>query len=130
MEHLPADAILADVETNLSGGVTDVVLVTEDMFRYGGRGARTQPAALIALLERLRALPRVRLIQADHANIASAAQFSDEELAAVRRAMRGRRAAGTDYLWLNLGVETASGGLLAANGGRAQDGRRRPGRVG
>ena len=43
MEHLPEDAILADVETNLSGGVADVVLVTEDMFRYGGRGARTQP---------------------------------------------------------------------------------------
>jgi len=126
MEHPPAEAVLADVETNLSGGVTDVVLVTEDMFRYGGRGAQTQPSALIALLERLRALPRVRLIQADHANIASAAQFSDEELAAVRRAMRGpfdhAQGRRNDYLWLNLGVETASGGLLAANGGRRKMG--------
>jgi radical SAM superfamily enzyme YgiQ (UPF0313 family) len=128
MEHLPMDAILADAGTNLAAGVTDLVLVTEDVFRYGARGARAQPAALIELVARLRSLTATRLIQADHANITSAAQFSDEELAAVRRGIVGagrrhvvRRTRRTlEFVWLNLGVETASGALLAANGGRAK----------
>ncbi len=56
MEHLPMDAVLADAETNLAAGVTDLVLVTEDVFRYGAQGARAQPAALIELVTRLRSL--------------------------------------------------------------------------
>ena len=128
MEHLPMDAVLADAEVNLAAGVTDLVLVTEDVFRYGAQGARARPAALIELVTRLRSLPATRLIQTDHANVASAAQFSDEELAAVRRGIVGSpelsRMGDTrhEFVWLNLGVETASGPLLAANGGRAKMG--------
>jgi radical SAM superfamily enzyme YgiQ (UPF0313 family) len=118
MEHLPMDAILADAQTNLAAGVTDLMLVTEDVFRYGAQGTRAQPAALIELIARLRSLPATRLIQTDHANVGSAAQFSDEELAAVRRGIVG--SGRHDFVWLNLGVETASGPLLAANGGRAK----------
>jgi radical SAM superfamily enzyme YgiQ (UPF0313 family) len=119
MEHLPMDAILADAQVNLAAGVTDLVLVTEDVFRYGARGMGARPAALIELVTHLRALAATRLIQTDHANVASAAQFSDEELAAVHRGIVGddRR---HKFVWLNLGVETASGALLAANGGRAK----------
>ena len=118
MEHLPMDSILADAQTNLAAGVTDIVLVTEDVFRYGTRGTRARPAALVELLVRLRSLPATRLIQTDHANLSSAAQFSDEELAAVRRAIVGNGR--HEFVWLNLGVETASGALLAANGGLAK----------
>jgi radical SAM superfamily enzyme YgiQ (UPF0313 family) len=120
MGHLPADAILADAQTNVAGGVPNVVLVTEDVFRYGARAGRVQPQALIDLLHRLRALPGLRLIQTDHANVTSVAQYADEELVEVRRAMTG--GGRHDYVWLNLGVETASGALLAANGGRPKMG--------
>jgi radical SAM superfamily enzyme YgiQ (UPF0313 family) len=119
MEHLPMDAILADAQVNLAAGVTDLVLVTEDIFRYGAQGTSARPAALIELVTRLRALAATRLIQTDHANVGSAAQFSDEELAAVRRGIVGDGRL-HDFVWLNLGVETASGSLLAANGGRAK----------
>jgi radical SAM superfamily enzyme YgiQ (UPF0313 family) len=125
MEHLPMDSILADAQTNLAFGVRDLVLVTEDLFRYGGQGPRARPAELIELLTRLRqSMPLTRLIQTDHANLCSAAQFNDEELAAVRREIVGDRRSGAkrrhEFVWLNLGVETASGPLLAANGGRAK----------
>ena len=120
MEHLPMEAVLADAETNLAAGVRDLMLVTEDVFRYGAQGTRAQPAALIELIARLRALPATRLIQTDHANVSSTAQFSDEELAAVRRGIVGNTR--HEFVWLNLGVETASGPLLAANGGRPKMG--------
>lgn len=124
MGHLPMDAILADAQTNVAAGVTNIVLVTEDLFRYGGRAGRVQPQALIELLRRLRALAGLQLIQTDHANVGSAAQYTDEELGDVRRAMVG--AGRHDYVWLNLGVETASGALLAANGGRPKMGQCAP----
>jgi radical SAM superfamily enzyme YgiQ (UPF0313 family) len=115
MAHLPAETVLADVETNVAGGVRNIALVTEDVFRYGARADRVQPQALIGLLQRLRAVPGMRVLQTDHANLRSAAQYGDEELVEVRRAMAGEDGRG---VWLNVGVETASGALLAANGGR------------
>ena len=35
MLHLPEEAILADMRTNLAGGVDNIVLISEDFFRYG-----------------------------------------------------------------------------------------------
>lgn len=121
MTHLPAETILADLGTNLQAGVTCATLVTEDLFRYGGSASQVRPDAVIGLLEQIRGLPGLELVQTDHANIASVAQFTDEELATVRRLFvpEGRR---HDYLWLNLGVETACGELLAAHGGRPKMG--------
>jgi radical SAM superfamily enzyme YgiQ (UPF0313 family) len=119
MFHLPVEGILADVETNLRAGVTNVGLVTEDMFRYGAVGAKVSPSALMGVLRRLRELPEVRLIQSDHANISSIAQYSDEELSEAFRLLSGKGGPhASAFVWLNLGVETASGELLAANGGR------------
>jgi radical SAM superfamily enzyme YgiQ (UPF0313 family) len=115
MVHLPPEAVLADVRTNVAGGVRNVALVTEDVLRYGGSAGRPQPQALIDLLHRLRAVPGLRMLQTDHANVRSVALYSDEELAEVGRAMAGDS---RDGVWLNVGVETASGALLAANGGR------------
>ncbi len=121
MVHLPEETILADVETNASAGVGAIALVTEDMFRYAGKGMQVQPDALLALLDKIRRVPGVRMIQTDHANITSAAQFSDAQLREAARLFvpEGRR---HEFIWLNLGMETASGALLAANGGRAKMG--------
>ncbi len=118
MRHVPAGSVIADVETNLRAGIRNVVLVTEDMFRYGGDGRRANPAALIALLGRIRELDGPRLIQTDHANIASVAQVDDDELREIHRLMSGGDPRA--LIWLNLGVETASGALLSASGGGAK----------
>jgi radical SAM superfamily enzyme YgiQ (UPF0313 family) len=125
MEHLPPERILRDVRTNLRGGVHSLSLITEDLFRYGARGAEVAPGALIALLERMRRQDEVRLIQSDHANIISIERYGDEDLARVRTLLAGRDDP-RDYVWLNLGVETASGHLLAENGGRPKMGAHSP----
>ncbi len=115
MEHLPPATILADAEKNLAGGCTSLSLLSEDAFRYGADGLRARPEMLIGLLEALRALPRVRLLQLDHANLCTVAQYADDELRAVRDLMVGRT--GGRMPWLNVGVETAAGHLLWKNGG-------------
>jgi len=119
MVHLAAEAVAADVDTNLAGGVRDAALTSEDFFRYGATGgAAAAPGKLLELLRRLREMSGLRLIQADHASIRSVAAFSDEALAETRRLMAGRP--GELSVWVNLGVETASGELLAASGGSAK----------
>jgi radical SAM superfamily enzyme YgiQ (UPF0313 family) len=120
MVHLPTETILADVETNLAAGLTSVAALSEDFFRYGGQGVRCHPKAVLSLLERIRELQALRLIQIDHANVTSVAQYSDAELAEVRRLLVGDN--WHRYPWVNLGVETASGTLLRANGGRPKMG--------
>ena len=124
MGHLPPEAILADVRTTLAHGLPNVAIAGEDCFRYGARGMRANPGAFIDLLHRLRALPGLRLLQCDHANISSVAQYSDAELAAVRAALVG--ATGQEFPWVNVGVETAAGALLKANGGAAKMGGHHP----
>jgi radical SAM superfamily enzyme YgiQ (UPF0313 family) len=111
--HLPEETILADARTNVHGGAPALSLITEDLFRYGSPDGRPRPERVIGLLEKLRDVAGDRLIQTDHANISSVAQFDDGQLARVRELMGSPG----DYIWLNLGVETASGRLLAANGG-------------
>lgn len=121
MRHIPAATILADAATNLAAGVRNLALITEDAFRYGANGAQPNPERLIDLLQRLRSLHGLRMIQTDHTNIISATHLADHDLQEIRRLM-----VGDDYpgglVWLNLGVETASGRLLVANGGRAKMG--------
>ncbi|MCE7699539.1 MAG: hypothetical protein K8E24_012280, partial [Methanobacterium paludis] len=58
--------------------------------------------------------------QIDHANVVSIAQFSDDELRTARELLVGRT--GCRYPWVNVGIETASGALLKANGGGAKIG--------
>jgi len=114
MAHLPESTILADAATNAAAGVTSISLMSEDLFRYGAAGWMVRPDVLLSLLGKLRAIEGLRLMQLDHANVASVAQYSDGELLAVHdllvRGVRHR------YPWVNLGVETASGRLMKANG--------------
>ncbi len=118
MEHLPPETILADAEVNIAAGQSSISALSEDLFRYGGSGVDCRPRALIDLLLALRGLPGLRLLQADHANVFSIAAYSDAELAEVYRLMVGE--AQDAAPWVNVGVETASGELLKANGGAAK----------
>ncbi len=113
MEHVDPDTIIADLERNSGAGIRSAVSSSEDFFRYGGRGAGVDFNALARLLERMRGVEGLSFMQIDHANVSSVLQFSDSELRLIRELLRwGRRC---DYLWVNMGVESASGPLLRAN---------------
>jgi len=114
MEHLPAETILADVETNLAAGVRSLVPSSEDFFRYGCRGPRVNLERLRSLLERMRGLRGLRFMQINHANVSSVMQLEDDELRDIRRLLQWEKK--TDFLWVNLGVESANGHLVHANG--------------
>jgi radical SAM superfamily enzyme YgiQ (UPF0313 family) len=114
MQHLPLQTILSDVQTNIRHGHSSIAALSEDFFRYGGHGTTVNPPALLHLLTALRQVEGLRLIQLDHANIISIAQFSDAELRQVHDALVGDSR--HDFPWVNIGVETASGRLLYANG--------------
>jgi radical SAM superfamily enzyme YgiQ (UPF0313 family) len=120
MQHLPEETILADVDTNLRAGNSSIAVLSEDLLRYGATGAAVNPERLLGLLERLRALPGLRLIQVDHVNVGSVARYDDDALRAVRKLLVGET--GAVFPWVNLGVETAAGALLRANGGNAKMG--------
>jgi radical SAM superfamily enzyme YgiQ (UPF0313 family) len=115
MFHLPAEAILADVRTNVAAGQSNIAVLSEDFFRYGAAGMKADPPALLDLLRKIREIHEVRLIQIDHANAVSVAQFDDEQLSAIHRLLAGRDP--RRAIWVNVGIETASGELLASIGG-------------
>lgn len=114
MAHLPPETILADVRTNVAAGLTSIAVLSEDFFRYGATGLNVNPPAVLSLLESLRKIPELGLIQIDHANIISIAQFTDEQLKRVHDLLVGN--SGARYLWVNIGVETAAGRLLKETG--------------
>jgi radical SAM superfamily enzyme YgiQ (UPF0313 family) len=114
MIHVPLETVASDVERNVAHGVTSICALSEDFFRYGHTHARpVDPPSLKGLLGKLREIRPLRLIQIDHANVTSVAAFSDDDLREVHDLLvAGQR---HDYLWVNLGVETASGELLDRN---------------
>lgn len=114
MRHLPEETILADLQRNLAAGLTGVSTISEDMLRYGGSARNVDPQALIDLLRRMRRVKGVGLIQTDHANVISVGGYSDDELREVRQLMVGDT--GCTHPWINLGVESADGELLARSG--------------
>ena len=110
MVHLPPKTILADVQTNVAAGTSNIALLSEDFFRYGAEGGKADPDTLLSLVRSIRQIPQVRLIQIDHANVASVAQYDDSQLQTLHDLLVGENP--KRYLWVNLGVETASGELL------------------
>jgi radical SAM superfamily enzyme YgiQ (UPF0313 family) len=114
MIHIPIDVVASDVERNVERGVTSICALSEDFFRYGGTSRMpVNPPVLKELIRRLREVKPLKLIQIDHANVISVAEYSDDDLREVHDLLvRGQR---HRYLWVNLGVETASGELLDMN---------------
>jgi len=114
MGHLAEETILADVETNVAAGARALVSSSEDFFRYGAEGRRVNFERLRGLLSRMQPLRRGAFMQTGHANITSVLQLEVDELAEIRRLL----AADPDarHLWINLGLESANGRLVAANG--------------
>ncbi len=115
MGHLGVDTIVSDLERNVAGGITSMVSGSEDLFRYGGKAGKVEFEELRKLLEAMREVEGLSFMQIDHANVSSIMQMSDEELQEVRRLLTWREA--TDYLWVNMGVESANGHLVKANSG-------------
>ncbi|MCY2930807.1 MAG: hypothetical protein NTV86_15180 [Planctomycetota bacterium] len=104
---------MADLAFNVAGGMTTAVAGCEDFFRYGSSGTGVNFEKLHELLTAMQAVEGVSFIQLDHANICSVAQLSDEQLRETRRLLGRPRTGG--YLWINMGIESGSGALVAAN---------------
>jgi radical SAM superfamily enzyme YgiQ (UPF0313 family) len=113
MTHLPQNTILADLETNVANGVTSVVNASEDFFRYGSTGLKPDFDKLQHLLVQMKKIKGLSFMQIDHANVTSVLQLTDEQLTEIRKLLTWESK--TDYLWVNMGAESANGFLVAAN---------------
>ena len=114
MEHLVPEVVLSDIRANVAAGVRSVVSSSEDFFRYGADGDGLRFDVLHGLLEQVHAVRGLEFLQMDHANISSVLELDDGQLREVRRLLTLERP--TEYLWVNMGVESASGALVKANG--------------
>jgi radical SAM superfamily enzyme YgiQ (UPF0313 family) len=113
MEHVPSDVIIADLETNVAAGNRAVVSSSEDFFRYGAKGTKPEFDKLYNLLDQMREVKGLSFMQIDHGNITSVLQLTDDELAEIRKLLTWE--AKSDYLWVNMGLESANGELVVAN---------------
>ncbi len=106
MTHLGIDIICSDIERNLAGGIASVVSSSEDFFRYGATGLKPDFEKLCELLNQMRKVRGLSFMQIDHANITSIMQLSEQQLTEIRRLLTWEKK--SDYLWLNMGIESAN----------------------
>ena len=116
MRHLPEERIVEDVRLNLAHGVENIALLSEDFFRYGSSSSgEVSYDNIVSLLSKVRPLEGLNVLQIDHANITSVAQLTEEQLRDIHTLLTGGRK--EEWVWLNLGIESASGRLVRENGG-------------
>ena len=113
MGHLPVDTIISDLQTNVAAGVRSVVSGSEDFFRYGSNTTKPDFDKLCSLLHEMQKIKELSFMQIDHGNITSVMQLSEDELIEIRSLLNWSRR--SDYLWVNMGVESANGNLVEAN---------------
>ena len=111
MTHISPDVIMADLQMNVDNGIRSVVSGSEDFFRYGATGLKPDFDKLHSLLTRMHEVKGLLFMQIDHGNVTSVLQLTDDELKEIRRLLTWE--AKTDYLWVNMGVESANGQLVA-----------------
>jgi radical SAM superfamily enzyme YgiQ (UPF0313 family) len=115
MQHLPVETIIADIQTNIAAGNMNAAILSEDLLRYGGDGMKVNPEKLLEMLDQVRNIAGLKLMQIDHINVVSVTKYSDEALKSIYDTItRGQQ---HKYPWVNLGVETVNGELLKKNGG-------------
>ena len=108
----------------MAAGLTNIAAAERGFLPLWRRGHEGPPRGLdCAGAASIRQIPQVRLIQIDHANVASVAQYDDPAARGAsticwRADDRGR------YVWVNVGVETASEELLRRSARRGRCGRR------
>jgi len=113
---IPAEAIAREVELNVSCGQRDVLLVTEDIFMYGGKSSDFVPNsnAVRALFNSLTTVKGVESIQVTHANLAAisadktlAGQVAETLNEKSKYSLQGKHVATVE-----VGIETGSPRLL------------------
>ncbi len=113
MQHLEPELICHDIETNTAADQNTIVLASEDFFRYGSPTGQPDPKPIFALLKKIQKIKNLRFLQLDHANIATVAQLKLDDLKQIRRLLTFQH--NPRYLWVNMGIESANGQLVALN---------------
>jgi len=113
---MPISRIIEEIKVNLTHGINEALLVTEDIFMYGVNSSSFTPnrEAIKALFENLSSLSELKTIQVTHANLAAAS--ADRSLARyVAEILREKSfytLFGKRIATIEVGIETGSPRLM------------------
>jgi radical SAM superfamily enzyme YgiQ (UPF0313 family) len=109
---IPIETITREVELNVSYGLHDVFLVTEDIFMYGCKNSdlTSNRDAVKALFEAVMSIKGVESIQVTHANLAAvnADKALTRHVAEILRAKSKYSLQGKQVAAVEVGIETGS----------------------